>query len=101
MEALAVDVDVLFHASAKLLKRSETAKIICRHFPPFPACPDSLFRPRRGEVAAPTKYSKETVCIEDVGFEEIDWEFDSLFPDNEVESPKADKSGNEYYDKIS
>ena len=47
------------------------------------------------------KYRKETFDIEDVEFEEVDLEFDALFPDNEVESPKADKSGNEYYDKIS
>ena len=47
------------------------------------------------------KYRKETIDIEDVEFEEVDLEFDALFPDNEVESPKADKSGNEYYDKIS
>ncbi len=47
------------------------------------------------------KYRKETFDIEDVEFEEVDLEFDALFSDNEVESPKADKSGNEYYDKIS
>ena len=49
------------------------------------------------------KYRKEIIDIEDVEFEDVDLdlEFDALFPDNEVESPKADKSGNEYYDKIS
>ncbi len=47
------------------------------------------------------KYRKETIDIEDVEFDEVDLEFDALFPDNEVESTKADKSGNEYYDKIS
>ena len=46
------------------------------------------------------KYRKKTIDIEDVEFEEVDLEFDALFPDNEVESPKADKNGNEYYDKI-
>ena len=44
---------------------------------------------------------KETIDIEDVEFDEVDLEFDALFPDNEVECTKADKSGNEYYDKIS
>ena len=47
------------------------------------------------------KYRKETIDIEDVEFDEVDLEFDALFPDNEVECPKAYKSGNEYYDKIS
>lgn len=47
------------------------------------------------------KYRKETFDIEDVEFEEVDLEFDALFSDNEVECPKAYKSGNEYYDKIS
>ena len=33
-------------------------------------------------------------------FEDINLKFDALFPHNEVENPKADKPGNENYDKI-